>query len=196
MTPSKDMTPPRSPSKGRQRSLKPSLEATTPHLPALLSEETETEQSKQGQTANAASPPATSAWLHAAPALKTHFRLLYLQQAPLPCAGRPLSAPGLVPPRGAPRGGPVAGQLSWLSVNLPALPLKVLLHKKASPGQNGPPLICSLLTWKDGSGRASTLRKSLKCKSAGKQGFGKRSREGTILAWVLLEGRAKWKRLE
>ena len=68
-------------------------------------------------------------------ALKTRFRSLYLQQAPLPCAGRPLSAPGLVPPRGAPRGGPVAGQLSWLAVNLPALPLKVLLHKKALPGR-------------------------------------------------------------
>lgn len=102
MTPSKDTTPPRSPSEGRQRSLKPSPEAATPHLPTLLSEETEPEQSRQGQTADAASPPATSTWLHAAPKLQTRFRLLYLQQAPLPCAGRPLSAPGLVPSRVTP----------------------------------------------------------------------------------------------
>lgn len=39
-----------------------------------------------------------------------------------------------------PGGRPVAGQLSRLSVNLPALLLKVLLHKAASPGQNGSPL--------------------------------------------------------
>lgn len=39
-----------------------------------------------------------------------------------------------------PGGRPVAGQLSRLSVNLPALLLKVLLHKAALPGQNGSPL--------------------------------------------------------
>lgn len=46
-------TPPRSPSEGGQRSPRPSVEAASPHLPALLSEETEP---GQGQTADAASP--------------------------------------------------------------------------------------------------------------------------------------------
>lgn len=50
------------------------------------------------------------------------------------------SCPGSSPSYPPPRGRPVAGQLSRLSVNLPALLLKVLLHKAASPGQNGSPL--------------------------------------------------------
>lgn len=94
--------------------------------------------------------------------------------------GAPFVCPWPVPPQGSPRGRPVAGQLCWLSVNLPGLPLRVLLHRKAAPGQNSPPLICSPLTWKDGSGpllSASALGKGLKCSLRGNKALESVSRK-------------------
>lgn len=170
------MAPPRSPSEGGQRS-RGRVEAADPHLQALLSEETEPGQE---QTADA-SPRPPPPWLHnPAPTLRTHFGLLYLQQAPQPCTGR-LVCPGLFLPE-VPH---VAGLLLGSSAGCQSACLVYPEGPSAQKGCTGAErpafdlLTSHMERWLRASAERVCARERPEMQSA-KQGFGKRFREGVL----------------
>ena len=188
MTPSKDMTPPRSPSEGRQRSLKPSPEAATDASSPDFALRGDTDRAVQAGTDCRRHVPAGH--FHLAP---RSTRAANAFQVALPPAGSSVlcwvsfvcSWPGSslsYPPRQA---------CCWAALPAVSQPARFTPEGPFTQGSlAGAERLPSHVKSQLGASAAHV------CTWEKPDTQSKRSREDTILAWVLLEGRAKWKRLE